>query len=235
MARQVTTDVRRTKHKRSYADAVYELIRRDILRGSIEQGDRLREDELSRRYRVSRTPIREALNKLEAEGLVANSPGRGLIAAEFDEDEIIEGYDIRGALEGVAARLAAQRATDVELARLDLLLDALTKAADAKDVDALVKLGGEFHFSIWRIAGNRRLQKLMRELEDSIGRFQRLTLLTPGRIDHAMSEHRAMAAAIRAHDGETADRIARDHMREAKHARVMLNAAREVAPEPESA
>jgi DNA-binding GntR family transcriptional regulator len=201
------------------------------LRGSIEPGERLREDDLSRRYRVSRTPIREALNQLKAEGLVETSPGRGIIVAEFDEDEIIEGYDIRGALEGVAARLAAQRATDVDLARLDLLLDTLTKAADAHDVDTLVKLGGEFHFTLWRIAGNRRLLKLMRELEDSIGRFQRLTLLTPGRIDHAMSEHRAIAAAIRAHDGEAAERIARDHMHEARHARLMLNATRGLTAE----
>lgn len=230
MARQLSTDVRRTKHKRSYADAVYDLLRRDILRGVIEPGQRLREDELSRRYRVSRTPIREALNKLEAEGLVATSAGRGMIAAEFNEDEILEGYDIRGALEGVAARLAAQRATEVDLTRLDLLLDALSKAAEANDVDALVRLGGEFHFHVWRIAGNRRLLKLMKELEDSIGRFQRLTLLTPGRIDHAMAEHRAMAAAIRGHDGERAEQIARAHMREAQHARVRLNIERHAEP-----
>jgi DNA-binding GntR family transcriptional regulator len=223
VAGQLGTDVRRTKHKRSYADAVYELMRRDILRGAIEPGERLREDELSRRYRVSRTPIREALNKLEVEGLVATSAGRGMIAAEFEEDEIIEGYDIRGALEGVAARLAAQRATALDLARMDALLETLSKAADVGDVDALVRLGGEFHFHIWRVAGNRRLLKLMKELEDSIGRFQRLTLLTPGRIHHAMSEHRAMAAAIRGHDGERAEQIARDHMREAQHARVNLN------------
>jgi DNA-binding GntR family transcriptional regulator len=223
MPAPATSEVRRAKNKRSYADSVYELIRRDILRGTIEPGQRLLEDELSKRYRVSRTPIREALNKLEAEGLVAMSAGRGMIAAEFEEDEIIEGYAIRGALEGVAARLAAQRATEVDIARMDLLLKALTSAADASDVDELVRLGGEFHFHIWRMAGNRRLLKLMRELEDSIGRFQRLTLLTPGRIEHAMAEHRAIAAAIRGRDTERAEQIARDHMREAQNARVALN------------
>jgi DNA-binding GntR family transcriptional regulator len=217
------TDVRRVTKRQSYADAVYDLLRRDILAGAIEAGERLREDELSQRYRVSRTPIREALNKLEAEGLVASSPGRGMIVAEFDEDEILEGYIIRGALEGVAARLAAQRATDVDLARLELLLEALAGAASSKDMSAVVRVSGKFHAHIWRMAGNRRLLKIMREIEDSIGRLQRLTQLSPGRMEHAMEEHRAMVDAIRRRDPARAEQLARDHMHEAQQARIALN------------
>lgn len=221
MPRAISPNVRRAKKKKthSYADAVYDLMRRDLLQGTIVPGERLREDELSRRYRVSRTPIREALNKLEAEGLVTNS-GRGLIATEFDEDEILEGYVIRGALEGVAARLAAQRATDVDLAKLEILLEAITAAEKTADTGALVRLSGEFHFQIWRMAGNRRLLKMMRDMEDSIGRFQRLTLLTPGRFAHGMDEHRAMLEAIRRRDADRAEEIARDHMHEAQRARI---------------
>jgi DNA-binding GntR family transcriptional regulator len=225
------TDVRRATKRQSYADTVYDLLRRDILRGTIEAGERLREDELSQRYRVSRTPIREALNKLEAEGLIASSAGRGMIVAEFDEDEILEGYAIRGALEGVAARLAAQRATDVDLARLELLLDALGNAATGNDMSAIVRVSGEFHAHIWRIAGNRRLLKIMREIEDSIGRLQRLTQLSPGRMEHAMKEHRAMVAAIRRRDPALAEQLARDHMREAQLARISLSVKQRVEGE----
>lgn len=214
---------RGTKQKQSYADAVYDLLRRDILQGTSEPGQRLRENELSERYRVSRTPIREALNRLEHEGLVVGSPGRGLIVAEVDEHEILEGYVIRGALEGVAARLAAQRATDVDLAKLDLLLDAITKAAADDDEKALLRLSGEIHFHIWRVAGNRRLLKLMQDIEDGMGRFQRLTLFTPGRMQHAIDEHHAMVEAIRAGDGDRAEQLAREHMNKAQHARVALS------------
>ena len=230
MPTRVSHDARRTKDRASYADAVYDILRREILQGAFEPGQRLREDELSKRYRVSRTPVREALNRLEAEGLVMGSAGRGLIVAELDEDEILEGYVIRGALEGVAARLAAQRASDADVAKLDMLVDAIKAAASGGDSKEVIRLSGEFHLDIWRAAGNRRLRKLMQELDDSIGRFQRLTILSPGRMRHAIEEHRAMVDAIRSRDPDRAEQLAREHMHQAQRARLALSVSGSEAP-----
>ncbi len=225
MARGLVKQANDARKRSSYADSVYEKLKADILDGGIEPGERLLEDDLSTRFGVSRTPVREALNRLEADGLVVDSPGRGVIVTEFGEEEILEGYVIRGVLEGVAARLAAQRATDLDIHRLDLLLDALEKARSAGDLDTAIRISGDFHAQVWQVAGNRRLLKLMRDIEATMGRYQRLTMAQPGRTDRAIHEHREILEAIRAHDGDRAEGLGRAHMQEAQRTRIAMSIA----------
>ena len=217
----------RVRQHRSYADTVYDRLKADILDGGLEPGERLREDALSDRFRVSRTPVREALNRLEADGLVVDSPGRGLVVAAFGEEEILEGYVIRGVLEGVAARLAAQRASDIDIHRLELLLDALEAAGAKGDVETAIRLSGEFHSQLWQLAGNRRLLKLMRDIEATMGRYQRLTMAHPGRTERAIHEHREMLEAIKARDLDRAEALGREHMQEAQKTRIAMSIARQ--------
>jgi DNA-binding GntR family transcriptional regulator len=220
------------RKRSSYADSVYERLKADILDGGIEPGERLLEDELSTRFKVSRTPVREALNRLEADGLVVDSPGRGVVVTEFGEDEILEGYVIRGVLEGVAARLAAQRATELDIHRLELVLDALEKAGTANDIDTAIRLSGDFHSQLWQLAGNRRLLKLMRDIEATMGRYQRLTMAHPGRTQQAIHEHHEILDAIRARDLDRAEALGRAHMQEAQRTRISMSiAARHSEPE----
>lgn len=216
----------RMRKRSSYADSVYARLKADILNGAVEPGERLREDDLSARFRVSRTPIREALNRLEADGLVVDSPGRGLVVTEFGEEEILEGYVIRGVLEGVAARLAAQRATDLDVHRLELVLDALEQAGRAGDIDTAIRLSGEFHSQLWHLAGNRRLLKLMHDIEATMGRYQRLTMAHPGRTERAIHEHREILDAIRGRDPDRAEALGRAHMQEAQRTRIAISVAR---------
>lgn len=231
MARAVAKPDKHPRKKRSYADNVYERLKADILGGGIEPGERLLEDDLSIRFRVSRTPVREALNRLEADGLVVDSPGRGVIVTELEEEEILEGYVIRGVLEGVAARLAAQRATELDIHRLELMLDALDKAAASGEVETAISLSGEFHAQVWQMAGNRRLLKLMRDIEATMGRYQRRTMAQPGRTERAIHEHRDIIEAIRNRDADRAEGLARAHMQEAQRTRIAMVVAAKHAPQ----
>lgn len=230
MARAVVKSEKHARKRRSYADNVYERLKADILGGGIEPGERLLEDDVSTRFRVSRTPVREALNRLEADGLVVDSPGRGVIVTELEEEEILEGYVIRGVLEGVAARLAAQRATELDIHRLELMLDALDKAASSGDVETAIRLSGDFHSQLWHLAGNRRLLKLMRDIEATMGRYQRRTMAQPGRTERAIHEHREILNAIRIRDGDRAEALAREHMQEAQRTRIAMAVASKHAP-----
>lgn len=231
MARAVVKPEKHARKRRSYADNVYERLKADILGGGIEPGERLLEDDVSARFRVSRTPVREALNRLEADGLVVDSPGRGVIVTELEEEEILEGYVIRGVLEGVAARLAAQRATELDMHRLELMLGALDKAASGGDLETAIRLSGEFHAQLWRLAGNRRLLKLMSDIETTMGRHQRRTMAQPGRTERAIHEHREILNAIRARDGDRAESLARDHMQEAQRTRIAMAIAAKHVPQ----
>jgi DNA-binding GntR family transcriptional regulator len=220
---------RRSSPNEPYADTVYASLKDGVVKGTLAPGERLREEELARRFRVSRTPVREALGKLEVEGLVANRPGRGLVVAELGHEEIVEIYVLREVLEGAATRLAAERATELDLARLGLVLQAIDEATDERADERVVRLNADFHHIIWRVAGNRRLLKLLNDLQDAIRRFQRLTLLYPGRMEQALEEHRALFDAIRRRDSAAAEAIAREHMRQVLKIRIALSVARDPA------
>ncbi len=126
------------------AEAVYQVLRHGIVHGDLAPGERLRSDALANELRVSRTPVREALRKLEAEGLVAQS-GSGLVVRAFSEQDLTELFYVREALEGMAARLAAENATPSEIAEIRELLDDMETVRQRGDLGALRRLTGEFH------------------------------------------------------------------------------------------
>src|ERR1700733_7134265 len=145
------------------ADAVYRALRHGILHGDLAAGERLRSDALAGELKVSRTPVREALRKLEAGGLVERS-GSGLIVREFSEKDLTELFYVREALEGMAARLAAENATPSEIGEVRELLDDMDAVGQRGDVAALRPLTGEFHQSICRAAHNDRLLQSLKSL-----------------------------------------------------------------------
>jgi len=204
------------------AEWIYTVLRDRIVKGDGPPGERLREEDMAQRFGVSRTPVRQALHKLHTEGLVVNRLGRGLVVAELDHDEIAEIYVLREVLEGAATRLAATRALDRDVDRLDLIVAAIARATDARDDERVVQLNADFHAAIWQISGHRRLQKLLNDLKDAIQRFQRLTLRYPGRMEQSLEEHRELLEAIRRRDGAAAESLARAHMRQVANIRMML-------------
>jgi DNA-binding GntR family transcriptional regulator len=194
------------------AEAVYQALRRGIVHGTLAPGERLRSDALAGELRVSRTPVREALRKLEAEGLVEQS-GSHVFVRALSEQDLTELFYVREALEGMAARLAAENATPPEIEELRDLLDDMEAVRARGDLGRLRQLTGEFHRLICRASHNNRLFRSLTALLDSVRRMQSSTLFGEGRAAAALQEHRDVLAAIMARDPERAEMLARAHRR----------------------
>ena len=194
------------------AEAVYRALRRGIVDGKLAPGERLRSDAVANEMRVSRTPVREALRKLEAEGLVAHTGSR-VVVREFSEQDLTELFYVREALEGMAARLAAENATPAEIKEIRELLEDMNAIRLRGDVGKLRKLTGEFHQLICRASHNKRLLQSLQSLLDHVRQMQSSTLYNEGRPAQALQEHRALLSAIEARDGGRAERLAREHRR----------------------
>lgn len=203
----------------------YEFLRDAIVTGEFPPGQPLVEAELAARVGVSRTPIREALRRLDAEGLLERGNRGSLVVRERSPEEIIDVYDVRILLEGEAARQASQKASSIDLARIERLVE---RGFDLEGPDGeglareQVALNREFHRSIWRAARNQALSSVLERLEMHLLRFPATTLSYPGRWDEAREQHAALAAAIAARDPERARRLAEDHFIAARNIRIKL-------------
>jgi DNA-binding GntR family transcriptional regulator len=204
------------------ADAAYLALRRGILQGDLAPGERLRSDALAGELKVSRTPVREALRKLEAEGLVQRS-GSGLIVREFTEEDLTELFYVREALEGMAARLAAENATPTEIAEIREMLDDMEAVGQRGDLIALRPLTAEYHRLVGRAAHNGRLLQSLENLLAHVRQMRTSTLLQiEGRAAEALKEHRDLLQAIEARDAERAEKVARAHRRKTLELRRQL-------------
>jgi DNA-binding GntR family transcriptional regulator len=195
------------------AEAVYQALRQRIVDGELTPGQRLRSDALATVFKVSRTPVREALRKLEAEGLIEHSPRGGLIVRELSEEDLTEIFYIREVLEGLASRLAAENATPSEISDLHILLEDMEAAAGRGELKTLRTLTGEFHELVTRAAHNRRLAQTLKALQDQVRQVQWSTLFLDGRAAAALKEHKSLISAIEARDGDRAENLARTHRR----------------------
>ncbi len=194
------------------AEAVYRALRHGIVHGDLAPGAPLRSDALATELMVSRTPVREALRKLEAEGLVAHAGAR-LVVRAFSEQDLNELFYVREALEGMAARLAAENATPAELAQIGELIEDMEAACERGDVGGFRRLAGEFHQAIYRASHNSRLLEASQSLLDHVRQIQSSTLYGAGRPAQALDEHRRLLDAIAARDGDRAEELARAHRR----------------------
>lgn len=201
----------------------YSLILEAIDRGDIRPGQRLVETELAERLGVSRTPVREALSRLEAQGVVARE-GRGLRVATLDHDQLGELYEVRGVVEGLAARLAARHAAPEEIAVLGDMVDADRRIVD--EARALALANRRFHRQLHRASHNRYLIQMLESMRRSMALLSTTTLATPGRGPQALDEHAAIVAAIAARDEAAAQASAERHISNAYRTRLMLEGGR---------
>ncbi len=201
-------------------EAVFRALRQAIQDGMYQPGDRLREEEVARRFDVSRTPVREALGRLVSKGMVVPAPGRGLLVRKLDPNEVLELYSMREILEGAAARLSAQHASVIEVEDIEALAGEFEGAADAPE---MARLNRHFHEAIMRSARNRFLESALGEFQDGVALLGPTTFALQGRPAPAAMEHRAIAAAIAARDPDAAEAVARHHIREALRARLQLD------------
>lgn len=202
---------------RSRADFVYESLRDAIADGRIAVGERVREEEIARNLGVSRTPVREALQRLHQRGLLVLGAGRGLVVAQLSHNQVLQLYAMREILEGSAARFAAQHATAADVAILYRLQREL---ADAKpDAMLLVTLNRRFHQAIYEAAHNQYLMQTLDMLHDSLALLHNTTFRIPSRRSESDEEHRRIVAAIEKRDPVVAEEAAREHIRQAQRTR----------------
>lgn len=203
----------------SRAQRVYERLKEDIRTGVLRRGERIREEQVARALGVSRTPVREALARLEARGLIEITVG-GLVVATISRTQTLELYAMREVLEGSAARFAAQHAAASEIAMLRKLSDSFADAFG--DAPRLAALNRSFHATILDAAHNRYLVRMLEELSDSLALLPGTTFELPERGPLAVKEHEAIVEAITARDPDAAEKAARLHIENAQEARLAL-------------
>lgn len=199
----------------------YELILEAIDTGTYKPGSRLVESELADRFGVSRTPIREALQRLETQSLLTRD-GRSLIVASLDHSQLSELYVVRGALEGLAARLAARHATPEELAVLRDMLESDRRLVD--DPEAMSRANRRFHKQIHLASHNRFLVQQLDLVHRSMALLASTSIAVAGRSTDTMDEHERIVRAIETGDGDAADKALRDHISQAFIIRLRLDA-----------
>lgn len=195
-------------------DKVVTELRRRIVDGVYAPGDRLTEDRLADAFGVSRNPVREAIRVLEAEGFLVAQPRRGAVVAQMSTQDIEDLFDIRLALETLAARLAAERAGPAAAAELDGIVAAARACAEKQELDRLAELNTQFHATICICSGNAPLAAMMETLHTRLQWIYRQS--AQERAPHSWAEHEALVAAIRAGDAERAAGAARTHVMKAR-------------------
>lgn len=209
-----------SKPSRSSASETYELLLAEIETGGLPPGMRLREVDLAARFSISRTPIREALKRLELQGIVTHEPHHGAVVASLDYAQIVELYLLREVLEGTAARLAAQYASSVEIEVLQAMVESDRKLVDQPQ--QLARTNRVFHQQVRDSGRNRYLGSALENLRLSLALLAGSTLGAPGRGETSVDEHALIVARIAARDCDGAEQAARQHIRNAFKTRISL-------------
>jgi DNA-binding GntR family transcriptional regulator len=211
--------------RRLVGSDIYESLRQDILANRFEIAAPLVETDLAERYGMSRTPVREALRRLEQDGLVERGR-RGLQVRTRSPEEILEIYEVRIDLEAVAAALAAEHRTPFDLARLESALVTM-RSISTDDVDLVIDTNQVFQEAIWDASHNATLVDILSRLYLQITRYPSTTLTHPGRWETVLGEYAELIEFIRDRDAARARQLATAHMRAARDLRLQMYASRE--------
>jgi DNA-binding GntR family transcriptional regulator len=195
------------------AEIAYAVLREAILSNVLTPGTRLRADDVARELGVSKTPVREALRKLQAEDFVVTGAGNALTVKVLSERQLLEIYYTREALEGMAARLAAENAGQLDVAQLRAVVHDVEVALGKSDRAAIRNYTGEFQLAVFKAAHNDFLFDLLKSLQEKIRNQQNSTISMPGRDEEVVVFCRDLSRAIEAHDPDAAERIARANRR----------------------
>ncbi|MEX0810201.1 MAG: GntR family transcriptional regulator [Dongiaceae bacterium] len=210
-ARDVLGEVERPI--KSVADLAHDQLRREIVAGELVPGEALRQAHIAERLGLSRAPVREALQRLEIEGLAVLRPRRGYVVADLDIVEIADIFEMRIWLEGRASALAAGRRTIADLRALEELIARMDECArgDTVDIVTWAALNREFHMKLFQISGRRQLCRMALSLRDSVERYVRVDYALSEMLRHAQHEHKGIFAALKAGDAERIESLSRAH------------------------
>lgn len=205
--------------KRTLTDYVYASLRAKILNGEYPVGESLIETRIASELDVSRTPVREALRRLELEELVSATPNKGMVVRGVSDSDVDDIYTIRYLLESQAARWAAERATTEDILALSDIVDSCELYTMKHDTDKLALLDTAFHDGLYTACKSRVLHHILSLLHDHSSSARRSSLKTPHRAEETLKEHQAILKAIKNRDGESAAALATAHIAKANQNR----------------
>ena len=207
---------------------VAERLRQRIFAHQLAPGARIDEQALAIDYGISRTPLREALKVLAAEGLVTLRPRRGCFVTEISEQDLDDIFPLMAMLEGRCALEATTRAQPEDLARLDALHAELQRFAESKEIEHFFEVNQAFHYQIQEMSGNRRLRQVIQDLRKVLKLTRLFSLSIDGRVQQSLAEHAVILAAIKAGDAAGAQVAMHDHILSGRQALARSNAIQEL-------
>lgn len=198
----------------SLADQVFEHLETDILSGKYQKGESLTESKLSAELGVSRTPIREALKRLEQEHLIEESP-KGMTIVGISKKDLDDIFKIRGALEGKAAEMAAKNHTEEQLSIVREALEFQEFYLVKHDPDRIKSMDSRFHETIYKMSGSTVFYDVLVPLHKKLLKYRKASVSESSRAEASVAEHRAIYEAIAARDGELASKLTIEHLNNA--------------------
>lgn len=203
-----------SKSHRTLREQVYDTMKKQILTGEIQPGARLMEIDLSEKLGVSRTPIREAIRKLEEEGLVILESRKGARVSPVTAQDMEDVLLVREDLEGLAAALAAQAITEQDIGYLEVMLEEYEQAIRSENMDQIIALDADFHKRIVSLSRNKLLMSFSASAQDQALRFRYLYYVDQDtRAEHMPEEHREIIQALASRDSQRARQVAEEHIR----------------------
>jgi DNA-binding GntR family transcriptional regulator len=193
-------------------EKAYQALKQGIIDGTYQPNQRLTEMELSQALGVSRPTARQALIRLEQEGLVVIQPNRGASVRSLTVAEALRTLRIREVLDGLAASMAAELATEEELAEMAETLAEMEQTVAANDMLGYSRLNGRLHTGILRAARDESLYRMLASLNHALVRYQYRTILVPGRLDESLAEHKEIVRAVTTRDPAMAETAVRAHV-----------------------
>ena len=195
----------------SLADQVFEHIETDILSGKYQKGENLTESKLSLELGVSRTPIREALRRLEQEHLIEEAP-KGMVVVGIGEKDLADIFEIRAALEGKAAALAAKNYTDEQINIIREALEFQEFYLGKHDPDRIKSMDSRFHETIYKMSGSTIFYDVLMPLHKKILKYRKASVTDSIRAEASVAEHRAIYEALLARDAKLAEKLTCEHL-----------------------
>lgn len=193
----------------------YQKIKEAILTFQFLPGQNLVEGELATQLGISKTPVRDALMRLEKEGLVSRQPYKGTFVSEINNQDMVNIFEIRVVLEGLAVRLATKALTEDDLAEMEVLIERHEAALQEQDYVKASHINAEFHGIILEKCSNQRLREMLHNLDDHLKRYRLLSIVQGVRVDKSVPEHRNILALLRSGDPEKAEEGMKEHLNSA--------------------
>ncbi len=197
---------------RSLGEVTYNSLKEAIIKGTLAPGEKLIENRLSLQMKVSRVPVREAIKKLERDGLIAKTDQRSFMVKPISKEEIEETFGIRSVLESYATYLATAHLDDELLKKLEDSIESFRQALEDGDMEKLSDLNTQFHEMIYKAAGSQKLYGLINNFTDFIYRYRRSLLNSPEYARVSLNDHKEMVAAMREKNPKKVERLVRKHI-----------------------